>query len=526
MLVISSSSGFDLSQSFYKGMIRSCTQLGAKSVIEGRELGSYERLLSRQVPGTNIQAIAHASVAIFADSLSEQQLLEGLSYTVAKHAMLRVCLKPDINAKVYLTSRPRWQLLSSSPMDIAEQCLTTQTVSDEELSLSWQQRYHSELNAASFNINGPRWKVHAFLSPKRTAMLFSVDHGIDDQQSVHIILQDLLAVFNARSDSNVQSLPLPVSLENAVGKGLPSLRTLCWALFQLCNSLLRPSVLPRALLKRKQSVKKLDKTYTDPNQRRTLCRFFVLDAQQVNRLKVLAKTKSSPITGQTLTLTHILSASVLCATQTLLNQGSSGPPSADNLRFLLSVGLRSYAPHLDPKDFTGRTVACASGAIDFLVPMLPSSFINDDGEALSESFKEALWATAKRCAAQAEQLLNNSGYAAESVRLFDIGMRAVDILQAVELDAADTRGLGRGYSCGVSNVGLASLGVAGDGIKLGQVFYGTSHARNGVLMQLSCLTLSSSGELCGCLQFPAPIVSGKDADLAHRLVQHILSSIE
>jgi hypothetical protein len=129
----------------------------------------------------------------------------------------------------------------------------------------------------------------------------------------------------------------------------------------------------------------------------------------------------------------------------------------------------------------------------------------------------------------------------ESVRLFGIGMEVVDILQAVEIDAR-SGSLGRGFSTGVSNMGIVdlspkemvdgergdkpsvpSVGVGVGGVAVRRGYYATSHARNGVLCQLSSMTID--GALNGCLQFTSPLTSPDEADLVAQAVQFILKNI-
>ena len=95
--------------------------------------------------------------------------------------------------------------------------------------------------------------------------------------------------------------------------------------------------------------------------------------------------------------------------------------------------------------------------------------------------------------------------------------------------AANVNGLGREYSCGVSNCGVVTLPEfvnAGNQIGSGGgrnrrlvpkgVYYGTSHSRNGVVCQLSCQT--TNGALYGCLQYPFPVLSKYEASLCKQRI--------
>lgn len=96
------------------------------------------------------------------------------------------------------------------------------------------------------------------------------------------------------------------------------------------------------------------------------------------------------------------------------------------------------------------------------------------------------------------------------------------------MDASSAGTLGRGFSCGLSNMGVASFPAATSQkerssveVALEGVYYGTSQGRNGVLSLLSCMTVGKEGSdsvvaekksLSGCLQFVSPLISAEEAD--------------
>ena len=55
------------------------------------------------------------------------------------------------------------------------------------------------------------------------------------------------------------------------------------------------------------------------------------------------------------------------------------------------------------------------------------------------------------------------------------------------------------------------------------VYYGTSHARNGVVCQLSCQT--TNGALFGCLQYPFPILTKYEASLCRQRIVTFIDKI-
>jgi len=145
----------------------------------------------------------------------------------------------------------------------------------------------------------------------------------------------------------------------------------------------------------------------------------------------------------------------------------------------------------------------------------------------------------------------------------NLGMDSpIDILKAVEIDANNKQSLGRGFTCGVSNMGVVRFDSDdNDHIKhshqhhhdhghnqpppshnfhprdhdnnnnnndkaivsIESGYYGTSHSRNGVLCQLSTMTIND--QLYGCIQFTHPLVTDDDADYFISKLQYLLQNL-
>ena len=248
------------------------------------------------------------------------------------------------------------------------------------------------------------------------------------------------------------------------------------------------------------------------------------------------------------------------------------------LRFLLSVSLRPFASAsylntvLDytstgsdgtkisssssalSRDWAKDTIACAAGALDYIISVpsnIPQILTQSSRssptqeEDNTDTFNSALdvfWQLARTCSETTDRLINTEKFVAESVRLFGIGMNipGLDILKAVEVEANSSTSLGRGFSCGVSNAGTASFRTTrikpsvlpndsnnklkddtDEEISIEEVYFGTSHGRNGVLSLLSCITVNE--QLCGCLQFTSPLTSPEEAD---RLLSALLGVVD
>lgn len=387
------------------------------------------------------------------------------------------------------------------------------------------------VNGASFSPSGPLWRLNHIkdTTKQQSSLIFTFNHGIDDQRSVNIVIADILYLINSRRSSVATAglggpLPFPPSIESAVSRGL-SFRTVWWALFQIRNGLSKAVVLPDHLTG--TSAECSQPSISDPNQRKTVLRHISLSAREVNNIKAQCRRRG-------LSVTHLLNAAVSTITARYIT--STTTPRDITIRFLVSVGLRSYHKNSNEArkgDFTEETVACASGAVDYVLKC-PELLILDNVNT-SPQMWETLFALAKQSQEEANFVLEQAAFVPESVTLMDIGFRTVDILQAVELDAKNKNTLGRGYTCGVSNMGVvdfvSSCSKPSDFIEAQQrlqvqeIYYATSHGRNGNLCQLSCMTVAASGDWYGCLQFPWPIVTENEADNMRNSLMCLLRAV-
>ena len=101
------------------------------------------------------------------------------------------------------------------------------------------------------------------------------------------------------------------------------------------------------------------------------------------------------------TLSGALSAACLMACSDVAHDAQSGN-GANRYKFLLAVDLRRFGTgeYSDSDDWTGGTVACAGGAIDYAVKVPAGSgsrLVGRDGEAAAKAAREEFWRLAKRC---------------------------------------------------------------------------------------------------------------------------------
>ena len=495
----------------------SCRAMGTKV----RPLGGYERLLSRLSPGTKALSLSHACTVVLNKRVASEVLVQAVTAVAEKQPILRSCIERSKEGGY------GWVYCEKAPSELAKDIVTTVQV--DSLAEAWQAEMQASLNNAEFGEQSPQWRLTNIesLTSGKSAWVFCVNHAVDDQRSLNSVIVDLVTTCNSISSAKKvekgvigEALAFPDSMEDAMVQGAQAIlpQTLAWAGFQLANSLRRPAMVPWFV---SRGAKKKEARFQDPDQRSTFCAYMTLDSETVAKLRQRGRARG-------VTLTSLLSAAMLSITSTAI-QTHGYEREVDSivalpLRFLLSVDLRPYGSEVTKnksecfaRDWTGGAVACAAGAIDYVVKVPKEAAREED---------EQIWMLAQRCQEASRRIVSDYKWVPESVRLFGFGMRYAQILRVVEADARSSSTLGRGFSCGVSNMGLAnftspkvsSRDDAGTrepcvDLQAEQVYYATSHARNGVLCQLSCMSIDSGGSspFYGTLQFTEPLTSRDDA---------------
>lgn len=163
------------------------------------------------------------------------------------------------------------------------------------------------------------------------------------------------------------------------------------------------------------------------DNRKTKIELFQIEEAKLAKIRKLCKNND-------ITVTQFFSALMLYVTDAIIlgekaAETRSGNAVSRKLRFLLSVGLRPFGANDAGDDWTGGTVACAGGAIDFIVPIHGANFLINKKESLTEGkLPDSFVKTAKLCKDKAKNSFDR-GFVQESVRLFGLGMKYADILQ-------------------------------------------------------------------------------------------------
>uniref|UniRef100_A0A7R9YF98 Phthiocerol/phthiodiolone dimycocerosyl transferase C-terminal domain-containing protein n=1 Tax=Pinguiococcus pyrenoidosus TaxID=172671 RepID=A0A7R9YF98_9STRA len=446
-------------------------------------------------------------------------MLDALAMCIAKHPFLRARIsgtgplsrnKIDNNIRLGADKNP----LSFSTMDeelslrdIAHSVLRSSSECKAgDFEDAWRASFDSALNEWEMEVaTGPLWQVSWISCPKcdgsyQHAMVFLFNHAISDQTSAHTLIRDLSTSLKIAHEGRVRAVEVvegaPPSVEEAVlgvsHEASPNVlrvlpgcgfSTLQYSLLQVWHSLQgAPLLSPRVSLLSASARRR--KGYGFRN-RNTRVEFEVLDAGLVKELVARCRREGTTVTGA-------LVAAVWRAAARSIETPSE---KVDKLRVLMSLDMRRFGQ--GEGDWTQATMACAGGATDFVLRANPET---------------SAWDLAREARARITDFIESPWLPQESVRLFDVGSRMLDMVQIVKSEGRDNLNtLGRAYSVGVSNAGLFSKGPSApaDRWAVRNVYYGTSHTHTGCLFQLSAVTVE--GSLCLTFQTPAPIVSEEEA---------------
>jgi hypothetical protein len=261
-----------------------------------RPLGGYERLLSRKAPAPDsgdsepvdndgYLALSHTAAFMLSSAVPHNILVEAVIAVIKRHPILRAYISDGPG------NQKTWTACEGSVEALAQSVVTSyDTETETAFECEWKDEFSRSLNFAIFPEEGPQWRLTSItLSSKQKqsddkssaaqAWVFSMNHGIDDQKSVNIMVDELVYTVNAlnkakglkkggegggsgsaaattATTTNASSSPLgdafpfPDNIEKAIAPGLPNLRTLLWAAFQVCNSLAKPLMIPLRIQKR------------------------------------------------------------------------------------------------------------------------------------------------------------------------------------------------------------------------------------------------------------------------------------
>ncbi|CAE7251901.1 unnamed protein product [Symbiodinium natans] len=527
--------------------------------FEPRDVGSAEQLMLSRMPEGHM-ITTHSSMALLEGKVDAEKLKEALFWAILRHPMLRAAARePTVLAKDTgpffhggQDGRWRWEPTSLTKEEIVQRALVVEEVSGD-FDAKCKERFEASLDKTTFDLeNGPLWKLRllrqaGFRGPRggRSTLLFSFVHSVDDQKSANILLHELLThMESAEKGERIEDptpAALPASLEDVFLQDELDVQKLAGYALSQATAGAKPFMqLPSALRAAERNVRKnfvlnpaqpiaKERNLTVPTasaegnakllmaeavspqsgfwseSRQNLVAFRHLPAQQLSQLRQLCRENN-------VTVSMAVAVAALLAASDISNDDMDFAYEA--YRMLLGVDMRRFAPG---GDWTQGTMAYASGALDFMLRLLPKS-----GQAYSAEHENAsirskiggvpFWDLA-RASAFAVREWAEKGYAAESTRLFDIGIRLLRMDNIIRETANDPNTLGRAYSVTVSNAGVYGQGPD-DGrygsLRLDKIYFGISTAISGSFMSASCLTVN--GDLLVTAHSAAPVANRSELD--------------
>uniref|UniRef100_A0A7S1UC64 Choline/carnitine acyltransferase domain-containing protein n=1 Tax=Phaeomonas parva TaxID=124430 RepID=A0A7S1UC64_9STRA len=515
-----------------------------------RRLGSFESVLARATVGQKLD-LPHATVAILdGPAVSRAQMVDALALCAAKHPLLRARVtgtgpldadKPNPNIRLNSDFDP----LTFSPMDpalslrdIADKVLRETAElpaggDEEAFEGAWRSAFSDALNAWETDTKeGPLWQVAwaqqptgGAGAPRRHAVVIDFNHAVSDQTCANTLIDDLAAALDAvvvrggAPKAVALERRAPPSVEEAVlgpshapspdFEGVVknfSLATLRYGFFQIMNGASGAALLPPAVQALKPEER--DQQGYGFSKRSTRLQHAVLEPEEGKALLARSTAEGTTVTGA------FVAAVTLAALDTL--QKFSGDAAAgdvpNKLRILMSLDMRRFGRGAPQEDWTKGTMACGGGATDFVLAAR-------DGESP--------WELARTARKRIVDFITDPDFPAESVRLFDIGSRFLDMPKFVkEEGSTNLASLGRGYSAGVSNTGVFRARASVDSaFQIRRVHYATSHTHTGCLFQLSAVTVDNN--FCLTFQTPTPLLREEEAAyFVDNTVQRLRSMID
>ncbi|CAM9907347.1 unnamed protein product, partial [Ectocarpus fasciculatus] len=510
-----------------------------------RKLGSFEKMLTQTQDGAGpaedgIRTLTtpHVWAAVIDGDLPRSSLKRGIEAVLARHPMLRACIRTPDGPKEPLIDITGKEREDGDPLYFCEsECeslgaLAERVLSPEEDEISgdeafareWQGRLERNLDNARLPVSaGPNWRVETIRlsgpgSPgrrsRRTALVCTMNHALEDQRSSNVMLQGILEAAAGTAsgpadsaDDDAAGFDLPPSMEAAIVEGKRIRRNTLWYMWaQARATIAKPVVLPDGLPSVTERIEGGDEGPFGVKSRKSTCEFSSVSADDVSAMLQACSRERG------LTLSGALSAACQMACSDVAHaEGSRG---SNLYKFLLAVDLRRFGSgeYSDMDDWTGGTVACAGGAIEYAVKVPAGSgsrLVGRNGEEAARVAREEFWRLAKRCKTATRDMVEKETLR-EAVAFFDWVMDNIHVWKSVDIESRNAKTLGRAYTCGVSNMGRYPFDTEVGNLSLKAVHYGTSQSTRGSLFQLSCGTID--GELFMTLQFAEPLVTRKTGE--------------
>ncbi|CAM9503923.1 unnamed protein product [Discosporangium mesarthrocarpum] len=482
----------------------------------------------------------HAWVAVVKGDLPKDDVKRGVMAVLSRHPMLRACIRTPEGPKVPVKNLIGEVRADGDPLffcetecnslsELADMVLAPETnAEDGDFERAWQERLEFNLDNARFPVShGPNWRLEVIRDAAggRVALVCTMNHALEDQRSSNIMLNDMLAAATGSGEEFFEDgqVEFPPSMEEALVEGETfRVGTAGYLWSQATSALSGPQVLPDNM----PPVGELEAGGYGVDDRRSLCEYATMTEAEVT-----ATLKACRERG--VSMSAALSAACLMACSDVAHRG--GDRGWHRYKFLMAVDLRRFGAREGlGGDWTGGTVACAGGAMDYVVNVQANSGkaltgaaggvegggVAGEGKAGAEAEAEELfWRLARRCKRATKDLVEGE-IAREAVAVFDWAMESMDIWASLNIESRNAKTLGRAYTVGVSNMGRYPFSTEVGGLDLEAVHFATRHATCGSLYQLSCGTVR--GGLCMTGQFAEPVV---DRPMAKEFMRSVVACL-
>lgn len=215
-----------------------------------RPIGGYEKLMSRKIPNSSSVALSHGAVYLYEGTFDENILSRAIAFSIDKHPLLRSYIRANLDVPENPLTGPElvWIACDQDSDQLVKEVVSyTQVSSSTNVTFEklWKKELELSLNEPSFPERGPLWRLKVLHTSQdedqqMVAMVFTMNHGLDDQQSLNILMIDILTFYNELEQTDGTSISnylkpysFPKPMEEAICPQGPGLATLDWSIFQL-----------------------------------------------------------------------------------------------------------------------------------------------------------------------------------------------------------------------------------------------------------------------------------------------------
>lgn len=256
------------------------------------------------MPLVNTRTAPSVQAAVIDGNLPRRSLKRGVEAVLARHPMLRACIRTPDGPKEPLINILGEEREDGDPLYFCEsECeslgeLAERVLAPEQAEINgqyafdqaWRGRLEDNLDNARLPVSrGPNWRLESIRlsGQRRTAIVCTMNHALEDQRSSNLMLKGILeaaAGANALQFSE-ESIDLPPSMEAAlVDGGYFRGNTLGYMWDQATAAIAQPKILPDGLPSEKERGAGGDDGPFGVASRKSACEFSSLPKAEVTAM--------------------------------------------------------------------------------------------------------------------------------------------------------------------------------------------------------------------------------------------------